>query len=329
MIRDDRTVCGGNRDGRRRTRGPYDGRCGAGSRRGVGIGGVQGDPVRRTTRRSTAVRGAGARAELGRRTEGGRVRDAASAVRRVRHGRTGVRRRGGRRGLADPQCLDTRPRPRRGAAGDRVDARRRVRHRDVGPARVRRRPAGAGGCRRRGDAQLPGRHRGVRADRGSARQPGPARPGGRAGVGAGQHPRLRRRSGPRHGRRPVGGRGFAGRAARDATRGRALRPGRRPERARYVLLDRARRRHRPGVRRGAGRAPDGGGAGGGGAATAARGGGRGRREGRGVRGAVGADGPRADPGRARRRRRGAAGRPLGGAGRRHGTGRRTRGRPHP
>ena len=53
--------------------------------------------------------------------------------------------------------------------------------------------AGAGRRSRRGHVQLPRRHRGFRPDRRSAREPRPARPGRRAGVGAGQHRRVRRR----------------------------------------------------------------------------------------------------------------------------------------
>ncbi len=45
---------------------------------------------------------------------------------------------------------------------------------------------------------------------GAPRQPGPARPGGRAGVGAGQHRGVRRRPGPGHRLRRVGGRRFRG-----------------------------------------------------------------------------------------------------------------------
>ena len=109
-----------------------------------------------------------------------------------------------------------------------------VRDRHVRPPRVRRRPARAGRRRRRGDVQLPRGDRGLRADRGGAGQPGTARPGRRAGVGARQHPGLRRRPRPGHGLRPVGGRRIGRRAAGDGPRrpGCSAGPSRRACRAR-------------------------------------------------------------------------------------------------
>ncbi len=109
------------------------------------------------------------------------------AVRPLRHGRA----RRVRRGLADGQRVDARP--GREPAGDGVDPGRRLPVRHVRPARVRRRQAGAGRRRCRGHVQLPGGHRGIRPDRRSAREPRPARPGRRAGMGTGQHRRVRRR----------------------------------------------------------------------------------------------------------------------------------------
>lgn len=101
-------------------------------------------------------------------------------------------------------------------------------------------------------------NRGVRADRGSARQPRSARPGRRPGVGARQHPGFRRQARPGHGLRRVGGWRIGRRTAGEAACDRALPPGRRAERAGYVLHGRARRRHRRHLRRRAGAAAHGG-----------------------------------------------------------------------
>ena len=116
----------------------------------------------------------------------------------------------------------------------------------------------AGRRRRRGDVQLPARGRGFRADRGRPGQPRAARPGRRAGVGARQHPGLRRRPGPGDGLRRVGGRRVGRRAAGHAAGGRAVPPGHRAERAGHVLLAGARRRHRRRLRRRTGAAAHGG-----------------------------------------------------------------------
>ena len=190
---------------------------------------------------------------MGRGTGGRVVRTAAAAG--PAFGMDALHGGGGRR-LADDQRLVARAGPGRRPAGDGVDPRRRLRDRHVQPPRVRRRPPRPRRRRRRGDVQLPRRHRGLRADRGGARQPGPARPGRRAGVGAGQHPGLRRRPRPGDGLRRVRGWRIGRRAAGDAPCGRAVRPGRRAERAGHVLLARARRRHRHGMRRRAGAAAD-------------------------------------------------------------------------
>ena len=110
-----------------------------------------------------------------------------------------------------------------------------LRDRHVRSARVRRRPTRPGRRRRRRDVQLPGRCRGLRADRRGAGQPGAARPGRRAGVGARQHPGLRRRPGPGDGLRPVGGWRIGRRAAGDGPGVRAVPPGDRAEHAGHVL----------------------------------------------------------------------------------------------
>ena len=174
----------------------------------------------------------------------------------------------------------------------------------------------AGRRRRRGDAQLPAGHGGFRADRRRPRQPGPARPGRRAAVGAGQHPGLRRRPGPGDGLRRVGRWRIGRRAAGHAARGRAVPPGRRAERAGDVLLARAGRRHRRRLRRRAGGAADAGRPVRRGPRPGCRPWARRLREDRPVAGPVGADHPPADPVRAGRRRRRPAGDPVAGVGRR-------------
>ena len=161
------------------------------------------------------------------------------------------------RRLAHAQRLVARCRSRRRAAGAGLDPGRRLCDRRVQLPRVRRRPAGER-RRRRGDAQLPARCRGFRADRRRSRQSGAARPGRRAAVGAREHPGLRRRPGPGDDLRRVGRWWIGRRAAGHAAGVRALSPGGRAERSRTVLLAGTRPRHRRRPGRRTGLAADGG-----------------------------------------------------------------------
>ena len=182
---------------------------------------------------------------VGRGAGGVLVRLTAPAVQHVR-----ARSSAGRRRLADRQRVDAGRRSGRAAAGDGVDLRWRLQGGLGRRPRLRRRPPRPRGRGRAGHLQLPHRRRGLRPDRGGARQPGPARPGGRARVGPREHRRLRRRPGPGHRLRPVGRRRVGRRAAGHAA-GRGAVPARdRAERARDLLLGAAGGRHRPGHRRG-------------------------------------------------------------------------------
>ena len=132
-------------------------------------------------------------------------------------------------GLAQPERLDARP--DRYGPGHGVDPRRRVRQRQLSRADVRRSRLRAR-RRRPGHDQLPARHRRIRAaaGRASARQPRPARPGRRAGMGQGQHRRFRRRPGQRDDLRRVRGRDERDHAARHAAGPGPVRQGHRAER---------------------------------------------------------------------------------------------------
>ena len=166
-----------------------------------------------------------------------------------------------RRGLPLPQR--ERPEGRRRPAGDGLAARRRVRrrHRRSVPGQL----TGDGQARRGpGDPQLPPRQaRLLRppVPRGGRSQLRPARPGGRAGLGAGQHRGLRRRPRQRHHLRPVGGRDLRQRADDLAGRGWPVRQGHLAVGARQGAVDLAGRGTggrravpaRPGRRRAAGR----------------------------------------------------------------------------
>jgi hypothetical protein len=162
-------------------------------------------------------------------------RAAASAgVRILRHLRRPGR--GDGRRLADGERQYSRSGSGHPAPVDGVDLRRRV---QAGPGRQPRLRRTAHRPRRRwsrGHLQLPCGYRGVHQHRGRARQPGSARPGGRAGVGTGQHRSVRRR--PEHGHRVrrVGGRGIGGGPAGDAERAGPVPPGDRTERCGRPLL---------------------------------------------------------------------------------------------
>ena len=278
-------------------------------RREGGLAVFRGIPFAQPPDRPGPVRRPAAGDAVGRGAGRVRVRLAATAVEHLRS-RSGA----GRRQLADAERVDPGRRPGRPAAGHGVDLRRRLQGRLGRDPRLRRRAPGPRGRPGGGHLQLPDRHGGLRPDRGGARQPGAARPGGRAGVGPRQHRRLRRRPRPGHGVRPVG-RGRVGRlAARRPAGGRTVPAGDRAERARHVLLGPAGGRHRRGHRGRARPAAD--------RRRPVRGGpgATGRRRRRGepqaepVPGPVGPGGADRHPVRAGRRRRGAPGDAMAGAG---------------
>ena len=220
-------------------------------------GGLPRHPVRRATGRRAALRRAPAGRGLGRRARGASP-FGPPPPQGGHFGMDALSPGGGRR-LADGQRVVARARPGRGPAGHGVDPGRRLRDRHVRPARVRRRPARAGGRRRRGDVQLPRRARGLRADRGGARPTAACSTRSPRWSGCATTSRaFGGDPGPGHRLRPVRGRGVGRRAARDAPGGRAVPPGRRAEHAGHLLLARARRGRRRRLRRGAGAAPHGG-----------------------------------------------------------------------
>ena len=114
------------------------------------------------------------------------------------------------RGLPGPQRVDAGGR-RRAPAGAGVGARRGLHHRLGLVAPLRRHGPGPAGRRGGGDgeppprrARLPAPGRAGRAGAGQLGQRRPARPGGRPGVGARQHRRLRGRRRQRHRVRRIG-----------------------------------------------------------------------------------------------------------------------------
>ena len=173
------------------------------------------------------------------------VRQCTAAAGTRSRGAGGLVARGGS-GLPDPERLDP-GRRRRRAPGHGVDLRRALEVRVLEHAPLRRVGARPVGCRRR-HGQLPGGLRGVRASARRPRQPRAPGPGGRAGMGAVEHLRVRRGPRQRHRVRPVG-RGRLDRAvAVGAVRERPVPAGHRAERSRRAPHGR-RRRGRHGVDR--------------------------------------------------------------------------------
>ena len=192
----------------------------------------------RSRRPAAAVRGPAAGDAVGRGAGCVRVRLAAPAVERPRRPLPAP---------ADDDWLTLNvwtpaadPAARRPVHG--VDLRRRLQGGLGRRPRLRRRPPRPRGRRGAGHLQLPHRGGGLRPDRRCARQPGPARPGGRARMGPRQHRRLRRRPGPGHRLRPVG-RGRVGRLAAGRCRGPRACSGGRSRRA--CPASSTRRRWRP------------------------------------------------------------------------------------
>ena len=118
-----------------------------------------------------------------------------------------------------------------GLPGAGLDSRRLVHERIRVGGRVRRQRVRARRRRVR-DHQLPAGRRRLPVLRRRHRQPRPAGPAGGAAVGAGQHRRVRRRSGPGHRGRRVGRGHERDHAAVDAARRGLVQPGHRAERRR-------------------------------------------------------------------------------------------------